>query len=192
MAYRSHFNEGGAMTALPPLLDAAGRRRPPATMPGYHAGRSPHNQGMRYPADPPRVEEIVAVMRQAGDSPYGLRIRGLIVVLWRAGLRIHEALMLTETDLDLRQGSMLVRHGKGGKRREVGLDDLGLAASPRLAARPSPAACSARNSQRRSFLTDDRTEREDRPPAGRRARPRGRSPGGMHNRPLVGPIMLAC
>jgi site-specific recombinase XerD len=113
------------MTALPPLLDAAGRRRSPATMTGYHAGRSPHNKGMRYPADPPRVEEIVAVMRQAGDSIYGLRIRGLIVVLWRAGLRIHEALMLTETDLDLRQGSMLVRHGKGNKRREVGMDDWG-------------------------------------------------------------------
>jgi hypothetical protein len=42
------------------LLDAAGRRRPPATLPGFHAGRPPHNKGMRYPADPPTVEEIVA------------------------------------------------------------------------------------------------------------------------------------
>ena len=32
-------------------------------MPGYHAGRPPRNKGMRYPADPPTVEEIVAVMR---------------------------------------------------------------------------------------------------------------------------------
>jgi hypothetical protein len=30
------------------LLDAAGRRRSPATMPGYHAGRPPGNDGMRY------------------------------------------------------------------------------------------------------------------------------------------------
>ena len=44
------------------LLDAAGRRRSPATMPGYHAGRPPGNKGMRYPADPPTVDEIVAVM----------------------------------------------------------------------------------------------------------------------------------
>jgi hypothetical protein len=29
---------------------------------------------------------------------------GLIVVLWRAGLRINEALSLTETDLDERRG----------------------------------------------------------------------------------------
>ena len=36
-------------------------------------------------------------MRQAGDGRHGRLMRGLIVVLWRAGLRIHEALMLTET-----------------------------------------------------------------------------------------------
>lgn len=49
-------------------LDAAGRPRSPATMPGYHAGRPPRNKGICYPADPPRVEEIVAVMRQAGRA----------------------------------------------------------------------------------------------------------------------------
>ena len=31
-----------------PLLDAAGRRRSPATLPGFHAGRPPSNKGMRY------------------------------------------------------------------------------------------------------------------------------------------------
>jgi hypothetical protein len=36
------------------MLDAAGRRRSPATLPGYHAGRPPRNKGLRYPADPPR------------------------------------------------------------------------------------------------------------------------------------------
>jgi len=45
------------------VLDAAGRRRSPATMPGYHAGRPPRNNGIRYPADPPTIDEIVAVMR---------------------------------------------------------------------------------------------------------------------------------
>jgi hypothetical protein len=77
------------MTEL--LLDAAGRRRSPATMPGFHAGRPPRNKGQRYPADPPTVEEIVAVMRTAGDARPGCRLRGLIVVLWRAGLRIRGA-----------------------------------------------------------------------------------------------------
>jgi integrase len=51
--------------------------------------------------------------------------RGLIVVMWRAGLRISEALALTESDLDLDRGAVLVRHGKGDKRREVGMDAWG-------------------------------------------------------------------
>jgi site-specific recombinase XerD len=81
--------------------------------------------GRRFPADPPRVEEIIAVMKAAGESAYGLRLRALIVVLWRAGLRISEALALAETDLEPQRGSLLVRRGKGGKRREVGMDDWG-------------------------------------------------------------------
>jgi hypothetical protein len=107
------------------VVDAAGHRRSPATMPGFHAGRPPHNKGLRYPADPPTVEAIVAVMRIAGDALLGRRLRGLVVVLWRAGLRIDEALALRGADLDRRRGSLLVRHGKGGRRREVGMDDWG-------------------------------------------------------------------
>jgi integrase len=106
-------------------LDAAGRRRSPATLPGYHAGRPPRNKGIRYPADPPTVDEIVAVMRHTAANRHGWRLRAMIVVLWRAGLRIQEALALTEHDLDLRRGSLLVRHGKGGRRRDVGMDEWG-------------------------------------------------------------------
>ena len=112
------------MTVLS-VLDAAGRRRSPATLPGYHTGRPPRNKGMRYPADPPTVEEIVAVMRHASDDPHGWRVRAMIVVLWRAGRRIQEALALAEHDLDQRRGSLLVRSGKGGRRREIGMDEWG-------------------------------------------------------------------
>jgi integrase len=76
------------------LLDLAGHRRSPATMPGYHRGRPPRNKGERYPADRPTVEEIVAVMRTISDPADGDRLRALIVLLWRAGLRISEALAL--------------------------------------------------------------------------------------------------
>jgi site-specific recombinase XerD len=110
---------------VPSALAAAGRRRSPVTMPGYHAGRPPGNKGMRYPADPPTVDEIVAVMRHTDDDRHGNRLRGVIVVLWRAGLRRQEALALAEHDLDQRRGSLLVRRGKGGRRREVGMDDWG-------------------------------------------------------------------
>ena len=100
----------------PALLDTAGRRRSPATVPGFHCGRPPRNKGLRYPADPPAIEEIVSVMRVAGTTTYGLRTRALVVVLWRAGLRISEALALAESDLDRSRGSIVVRCGKGGKR----------------------------------------------------------------------------
>ena len=94
------------------LLDAAGRRRSPATLPGYRRGCVPRNKGRRCPADPPRIEEIIAVMRAAGPGDHGDRVRGLVVILWRAGLRIDEALSLAETDLEPRRGSVLVRCGR--------------------------------------------------------------------------------
>ena len=106
-----------------PLLDCAGRRRSPATLSSFHQGRPPlTTRGCATRRDPPTVEEIIAVMRCAGGDPDGVRLRGLIVVLWRAGLRIREALALTESDLDKARGAVLVRREKGGKRREVGMD----------------------------------------------------------------------
>ena len=105
-----------------PLLDCAGRRRSPATRSSFHTGRAPRNKNLRYPPDPPTVQEIIAVMRAAGDHAGGIRLRGVIAVLWRAGLRISEALALTESDLDRSRGAVLIRRGKGGTRREVGMD----------------------------------------------------------------------
>jgi hypothetical protein len=68
---------------MPPA--AVARPRP---MPSHHAGRAPGNKGIAISGRPPTVEEIVATVRQAGEDRYGRRLRALIVVLWRAGLRI--------------------------------------------------------------------------------------------------------
>jgi len=128
------------------LVGVAGRRRSPATLPGLHQGRPPRDKGQHYPADPPTVEEIIAVMRAAGDDADGVRLRGLIVVLWRAGLRISEALALAESALDANRGAILVRHGKGGKRREVGMDRWAweqLGRGSRCVPRSRSARCSA-------------------------------------------------
>jgi site-specific recombinase XerD len=63
-------------------------------------------------------------------------VGGSAGLLWRAGLRIQESLALTEHDLDQRRGSILVRSGKGGRRREVGMDEWGFEqVRPWLAAR---------------------------------------------------------
>jgi site-specific recombinase XerD len=109
------------------LLDRAAAVARPRPPPVSIKASGPRNKGRCYPPDPPSVEEIIAVMRAAGDERDGLRLRGVIVMLWRAGLRISEALSLNETDLDPDRGAVLIRHGKGDKRREVGMDRWGWA-----------------------------------------------------------------
>jgi integrase len=126
------------------VLDAAGHRRSPATMPRYHQGRAPRNKGLRYPADPPTIEEIVAAMRAAGDGPDGARLRALLVILWRAGLRISEALDLAESDLDRSRGAVLVRRGKGRQAPRGRDGSLGLGSTAAVARDP-------RESSRRGF-----------------------------------------
>ena len=72
-----------------PLLDCAGRRRSPATTSSFHQALPPRNKGMRYPPDPPAVEEIVAVMR-ADDRSEGERLPCLLTLLAIASfLRSH-------------------------------------------------------------------------------------------------------
>jgi integrase len=104
------------------LYDAAGHRRSPVTIPGFHEGRAPRNKGRGYPTDPPTVEEVIAVMRAAGTGTDGARLRALIVVLWRAGLRIGEALDPAEADLDPPRGSVRGAAGDGGPYRDRGLN----------------------------------------------------------------------
>jgi integrase len=74
-------------------------------------------------------------MRAAGDKPHGRRLCALVVVMWRTGLRISEALSLNEADLEPGRAAILVRQGKGGKRCEVGMD-VGLATTPSVARLP--------------------------------------------------------
>ena len=50
-------------------LDCAEGGRSPAMLSRFHQGRPPRNQGLRYPPDPPTVEEIIAVMRAAVTVP---------------------------------------------------------------------------------------------------------------------------
>lgn len=62
------------------------------------------------------------MLRACPSTTSGVRLRALVIVLWRSGLRISEALALEERDLDPTAGSITVRRGKGGKRRIVGMD----------------------------------------------------------------------
>jgi site-specific recombinase XerD len=56
-----------------------------------------------------------------------VRNRALIVVLYRAGLRINEALGILPKDLDFNASTIRVMHGKANTSRVVGLDAGALA-----------------------------------------------------------------
>jgi integrase len=80
----------------------------------------------KYPAEPLTAHEIRALLAACSSRcPTGIRNRALIVVLWRAGLRISEALSLEPRDAA--DGVLRVRHGKGDKARTVAIDPQGLA-----------------------------------------------------------------
>ena len=60
-------------------------------------------------------------------TPTALRMRALLAVLYRSGLRISEALALYPKDVDLQTGAIRVLHGKGDKPRTAALDPGALA-----------------------------------------------------------------
>jgi integrase/recombinase XerD len=104
------------------ILDRRGYRRPPVTLPGHNAGQHPPNYGRTFPAEVLSPAEIRRLIVACGRGRGGMRNRALIVVLWRGGLRCQEALDLELRDVDREAGTVTIRHGKGNRRRVVGLD----------------------------------------------------------------------
>jgi len=75
----------------------------------------------RFPPEVLSNREIAALIDACkNDTPAGLRNRALIAILYRAGLRITEALALRSIDLDARNGAIRILHAKGGRSRTVG------------------------------------------------------------------------
>lgn len=67
--------------------------------------------------------EIERLLRACSSrAPAGIRNRALLAVAWRSGLRIGEVLALRPKDVDLAAGTLVVQHGKGDRRRVVGVD----------------------------------------------------------------------
>ena len=81
------------------------------------------NRGKRFPAQPLAAEEVKALLQACSKrSATGIRNAALIASLYRAGLRISEALSILPKDLDANAGSIRVLNGKGGTTRTVGMD----------------------------------------------------------------------
>lgn len=107
---------------------APARGRSYITMPGYRLGMEPPNKGRTFPAElltRDEISRLLGACSRRGSA--GLRMRALIVLLYRSGLRISEALDLEVKDIDRDHGTVTVLHGKGDRRRTVGIDAQALA-----------------------------------------------------------------
>ena len=95
----------------------------PVIQPGHRAGQPPATAGQTLPPEVLTPEEVRALLRApSAKAPTGIRNRALLAILYRGGLRISEALALERRDLDAGACTLTVRHGKGDRRRTVGMD----------------------------------------------------------------------
>ncbi len=85
------------------------------------------HMGKRYPIEVLTRDEIEALLEACGQEKWtDRRNYALLVLLWRTGLRIAEALALRPCDVDLERGAIRVLRSKGGRARTVGIDRIGL------------------------------------------------------------------
>jgi site-specific recombinase XerD len=106
---------------------------------GSAKGSFPSNRHPNYPhehitlpAEPLTEAEAEALMSAIpARSLTGIRNRALVTILYRAGLRIAEALALKASDIDPARGTIRVLRGKGCKPRTVGLDSGAMASVQR-------------------------------------------------------------
>ena len=81
------------------------------------------SQSRKFPVEVLASDEVRALLQICSPrAPTGIRNRALIAILYRGGLRLGEALALFPKDLDAAAGTVTVLHGKGDKRRTIGLD----------------------------------------------------------------------
>jgi site-specific recombinase XerD len=90
----------------------------------FLTGYTPWNKDATTPTDIVRPEEVAKMLNVCSKtSGSGLRNRALVIVLWRGGLRIAEAMSLELHDVDMSNCTLHVRLGKGKKRRFVPIDE---------------------------------------------------------------------
>lgn len=83
----------------------------------------PANKGKQFPAEPLTPDEARLLFNACSKrAPTGIRNRALLVLLYRGGLRISEALAVLPKDLNPEAGTVRVLRGKGRTARLVGLD----------------------------------------------------------------------
>lgn len=103
---------------------------PPNQWPSYPQPEPPRRRKpkRRFPPEVLADAEVRLLMDACGTRTVtDTRNRALLAVLYRAGLRINEALCLRPVDVDPAAGMIRVMFGKGGTSRTVGIDPGGMA-----------------------------------------------------------------
>jgi site-specific recombinase XerD len=109
------------------------------------------NKSRTFPAEILTPDEVRGLIQAcSATASTGVRNRALLVVLYRGGLRLGEALALFPKDLDPARGTVRVLHGKGDRARTVGLDPGALAVVERWLTERKKLGITAR---RRLFCT---------------------------------------
>jgi site-specific recombinase XerD len=87
----------------------------------------PANKGRKLPPELLTPDEVRALLQACSpNAPTGLRNRALLVTLYRAGLRLDEALALLPADVDPAGGGLRVAHPATGQSRVAGIDPAAL------------------------------------------------------------------
>jgi site-specific recombinase XerD len=102
--------------------DRLGRFYTPMMDPEARRGKHPPNYGRTFPAEVYTPTEVRQMLSVCGRGLVGHRNRAMIVCMWRGGLRVREVIELEPRDFDADEGTLTIRHGKGNKRRVVGID----------------------------------------------------------------------
>lgn len=83
------------------------------------------------PLTPAEVSRLLAACSQR--APTGVRNRALLVIMYRGGLRVAEALALKASDINAAAGTVRILDGKGAKARTVAIDEGAIAVIQRWA-----------------------------------------------------------
>lgn len=71
---------------------------------------------IHWDVEPLTPDEVAAILgRCSRRAPTGIRNKALLMLLYRSGLRITEALTLKPKDVDMKTHAIRVHHGKGDK-----------------------------------------------------------------------------
>ena len=89
----------------------------------WNIGRKGKYKGKKFPVEVLTPAEMERLIKGASNcAPTGIRNRAMLVLGYRAGLRLGEVLALYPKDIDMETGVINILRGKGNKQRIAALD----------------------------------------------------------------------